>query len=259
MEMRQRTKQLCYGMIYGMGVKSLAENLCISESEAQKFLESFMSTYPGIYKWLNDVLEEAHRDAYVTTLLGRRRQLPDLQSTKSSMRGELVAAYYCQVLHPVNILITYVSIKNLAQAERQAVNTKVQGSAADIVKKAMISIEERMRCNFPDSAIIFPEVHTTRKLRSSRDMQQRGGYLVLQLHDELLYEVSILNQSFIHRLYHSSPLKLILILSQVNSADLKEVAAIIKESMENVCQLTVPLPVKIRVGPAWGDLTDYQF
>lgn len=82
---------------------------------------------------------------------------------------------------------------NLAQAERQAVNTKVQGSAADIVKKAMISIEERIRCNFSDSAIIFPEMNNTRKLRSnSRDMPQRGGYLVLQLHDELLYEVSII-------------------------------------------------------------------
>lgn len=87
--MRQHTKQLCYGMIYGMGVKSLAENLCISESEAQEFLESFMSTYPGIYKWLNDVLEKAHHDGYVTTILGRRRPLPDLKSTKSSIRGEL--------------------------------------------------------------------------------------------------------------------------------------------------------------------------
>lgn len=104
MEMRQRTKQLCYGMIYGMGVKSLAENLCISEPEAQEFLESFMSTYPGIYKWLNDVLEEAHRDVCVTTLLGRRRQLPDLKSTKSSTRGELIVAYYHQVLQFVNIL-----------------------------------------------------------------------------------------------------------------------------------------------------------
>ncbi|XP_071632237.1 DNA polymerase theta isoform X1 [Temnothorax longispinosus] len=203
-EMRQRTKQLCYGMIYGMGVKSLAESLCISETEAQEFLESFMSAYPGIYKWLNDVLEEAHHDGYVTTLLGRRRQLPDLKSTKSSTR---------------------------AQAERQAVNTKVQGSAADIVKKAMISIEDKIRSYFPDSAMVFPEMHTTRRLRSN--LQQRGGYLVLQLHDELLYEV--------------------------NLADLKEVAVIIKDSMENVCQLTVPLPVKVRVGPAWGDLNDYQF
>jgi len=90
--MRQRTKQLCYGMIYGMGVKSLAENLCISESEAQEFLETFMNAYPGIYKWLNNVLEEAHRDGYVTTLLGRRRQLPDLKNIKSSIRGKLIVA-----------------------------------------------------------------------------------------------------------------------------------------------------------------------
>jgi len=71
----------------------------------------------------------------------------------------------------------------------------VQGSAADIVKKAMISIEDKIRSYFPDWAIIFPEVHTTRRLRSN--LQQRGGYLVLQLHDELLYEVSILNFFYI--------------------------------------------------------------
>lgn len=88
--MRQHTKQLCYGMIYGMGVKSLAETLCVSEPEAQEFLESFMSTYPGIYKWLNNVLEEAHNDGYVMTLLGRRRQFPDLKSEKSSVRGKLI-------------------------------------------------------------------------------------------------------------------------------------------------------------------------
>lgn len=71
-------------------------------------------------------------------------------------------------------------------------NTKVQGSAADIVKKAMVNIEERMRFEFPTSATIMPTVCPTRKLRSnSREAQQKGGYFVLQLHDELLYEVSI--------------------------------------------------------------------
>lgn len=83
----------------------------------------------------------------------------------------------------------------LAQAERQAVNTKVQGSAADIVKKAMISIEDKIRNYFSDSAMIFPEMHATRRLRSN--LQQRGGYLVLQLHDELLYEVSIINLLYV--------------------------------------------------------------
>jgi len=60
----------------------------------------------------------------------------------------------------------------------------------------MISIEDKIKCYFPDSAIIFPEVHITRKLRSN--LQQRGGYLVLQLHDELLYEVSTINSLYIY-------------------------------------------------------------
>lgn len=81
--MRQHTKQLCYGMIYGMGVKTLAENLSIDEVKAKEFLESFMNTYPSISKWLNNVLEEARANGYVTTLLERRRMLPGLTSTNS--------------------------------------------------------------------------------------------------------------------------------------------------------------------------------
>jgi len=102
--------------------------------------------------------------------------------------------FFC--LHFINDLTNLRICWILAQAERQAVNTKVQGSAADIVKKAMISIEDKIRSYFPDWAMIFPEVHTTRRLRSN--LQQRGGYLVLQLHDELLYEVSILNFLYIY-------------------------------------------------------------
>ncbi|XP_076643351.1 DNA polymerase theta [Halictus rubicundus] len=205
-EMRQHTKQLCYGMIYGMGVKTLAENLSVDEIKAKEFLESFMNAYPGISKWLNRVHEEARANGYVTTILERRRMLPGLTSSSPAEKS---------------------------QAERQAVNTIVQGSAADIAKKAMVNIEERMRFEFPTSTAIMPTVNLIRKLRSnSRDLLQRGGYLVLQIHDELLYEVNI--------------------------NDLRQVATIIKESMEQVCQLAVPLPIKLKVGPAWGDLTEYN-
>ncbi|XP_076234404.1 DNA polymerase theta [Calliopsis andreniformis] len=206
-EMRQHTKQLCYGMIYGMGVKTLAENLSVDEDKAKEFLQTFMNAYPGISKWLNRVLEEARTNGYVSTILERRRMLPGLTSTNLSEKS---------------------------QAERQAINTKVQGSAADIVKKAMVNIEERLRFEFPTSAAIMPVVQSTRKLRSSSKIaQQRGGYLVLQLHDELLYEVNI--------------------------NDLRQFATIVKESMEQVCQLAVPLPVKLKAGPAWGDLSEYNF
>ncbi|KAG6796385.1 DNA polymerase theta isoform X1 [Apis mellifera caucasica] len=203
-KMRRHTKQLCYGMIYGMGVKTLAENLSVDEVKAKEFLESFMNAYPGISKWLNNVLEEARINGYITTILERRRMFPGLTS-----------------INPME----------KSQAERQAVNTKVQGSAADIVKKAMIDIEKRMRFEFSTSLPIMP-ANSSRKLRSnSKETQHKGGYLVLQLHDELLYEVNIY--------------------------DLRQVATIVKESMEQVCQLTVPLPVKLKVGPTWGNLSEY--
>ncbi|KAI4495700.1 hypothetical protein M0802_008535 [Mischocyttarus mexicanus] len=203
---RQNTKQLCYGMIYGMGVKTLAENLKVTETEAKKFLESFINAYPGINVWLKNVNLEAHKNGYITTLMERRRMLPGLRST---------------------------NLYEKAQAERQAVNTKVQGSAADIAKQAMINIEDRIQNEFPNSAIVIPKTGIKQKLRKQRkDDNLRGAYLVLQLHDELLYEVNIM--------------------------DLNKVALIVKESMEQVCQLAVPLPVKIKVGPAWGDLKEYH-
>lgn len=122
---------------------------------------------------------------------------------------------------------------SLAQAERQAVNTKVQGSAADITKKAMVLIESQLKKEFSYLPITFPATQGKRKLLSSDvDSRPRGGYLILQLHDELLYEV--------------------------NSSDLRQVARIVKESMEHAFELRVPLPVKVRTGTAWGNLEEYQ-
>ncbi|XP_058794541.1 DNA polymerase theta [Phymastichus coffea] len=205
-DMRQRAKQLCYAMIYGMGVKSLAESLFVSESEAKDYLESFMGTYKGIRSWLNSAIEQARLDGFVSTLTGRRRSLPGINSKISSIK---------------------------LQAERQAVNTKVQGSAADITKKAMVLIENKLKDKFSHMPMTFPTTQDKRKLRSTdEDSQLRGAYLVLQLHDELLYEV--------------------------NSRDLQQVVSIIKESMEHAFQLRVPLPVKIKVGSAWGNLEEYQ-
>lgn len=96
--MRQHTKQLCYGMIYGMGVKTLAETLSVNEIEAREFLDSFMNAYPGISKWLSSVLEKARTNGYVTTLLERRRMLPGLTST--------ISAEKCK-FHYYNLLAKY--------------------------------------------------------------------------------------------------------------------------------------------------------
>ncbi|KAJ8675482.1 hypothetical protein QAD02_011268 [Eretmocerus hayati] len=206
-DMRQRAKGLCYAMIYGMGTKSLADSLGVTESAAKDYLEAFMGTYKGIREWLKAVVEQARTDGFVTTLTDRRRYLPGITSETSSTR---------------------------AQAERQAVNTKVQGSAADITKKAMVLIESKLREEFSYLPLTFPCTEIKRKLRSSdADSRPRGAYLILQLHDELLYEV--------------------------NTNDLEIVARIVKESMEHAIELRVPLPVKVKVGPAWGNLEEYKF
>ncbi|XP_008558499.1 DNA polymerase theta isoform X1 [Microplitis demolitor] len=204
--MRQRAKQLCYGMIYGMGIKTLAETLQVDEAEAREFLETFMGAYPGIQKWLIEAVEEARKQGYVTTLMKRRRLLPDLNNESSGLKR---------------------------QAERQAVNTKIQGSAADIAKKAMILIDERLRKEFPDMMMVFSGATAKRKLRRSRDTSPKGAYLVLHLHDELIYEVNVTN--------------------------VDKVAKIVKESMEHAYSLSVPLPVKVKIGSTWGELKEYKF
>ncbi|XP_011500903.1 PREDICTED: DNA polymerase theta-like [Ceratosolen solmsi marchali] len=206
-DMRQRAKQLCYAMIYGMGTKSLAETLSVTESEAKDYLEAFMGTYKGIRVWLNAVSVQAQKDGFVSTLANRRRILPDIASKIPAIKSH---------------------------AERQAINTKVQGSAADITKKAMVLIENKLRdefsCNLP---LTLSTTQSTRKLRySDTERRARSAHLVLQIHDELLYEVS--------------------------RSDLDKVASIIKESMENAYKLRVPLPVKMKVGTAWGNLMDYE-
>uniref|UniRef100_A0A0C9Q746 POLQ protein n=1 Tax=Fopius arisanus TaxID=64838 RepID=A0A0C9Q746_9HYME len=204
--MRQRTKQLCYGMIYGMGTRSLAETLQVDEAEARVFMDTFMRSYPGVKAWLADVVEEARKQGFVETLMGRRRCLPGLRSEIPGERG---------------------------QAERQAVNTKVQGSAADLAKMAMLDVDRRMTRHF-QGALVMPEVPAGRKLRSNRDSGLRGGFLVLQLHDELIYEV--------------------------NQRDLGDVVGIIREGMEGVVGdgIKVPLPVRVKVGTSWGNLEEYQ-
>ncbi|XP_034941066.1 DNA polymerase theta [Chelonus insularis] len=205
-KMRQRAKQLIYAMIYGMGVKTLAETLQVEESEARDFQDTFMGAYPGLKKWINETLERARKKGFVRTLMRRRRMLPALNSEAAGEKG---------------------------QAERQAINTKIQGSAADIAKKAMILVDEKIRAAFEGMPMVLPDEPLKRKLRRSQDFLPRGAYLVLQLHDELLYEV--------------------------NATDLNLVARIVKESMEQAHPLSVPLPVKIKSGPAWGDLTEYNF
>uniref|UniRef100_A0A8C5MDB7 DNA polymerase theta n=1 Tax=Leptobrachium leishanense TaxID=445787 RepID=A0A8C5MDB7_9ANUR len=163
---RQQAKQICYGIIYGMGAKSLAEQMSIEKEDAASYIESFKARYTGIHKFLKDTVKSCTRDGFVRTILGRRRYLPAIKDSNPHAR---------------------------AHAERQAVNTTVQGSAADIVKTATVNIHKRLEETFP----LLPRSHGHRELNAgraerSRNLLQpnRGAFFILQLHDELLYEAS---------------------------------------------------------------------
>uniref|UniRef100_A0A667YA76 DNA polymerase theta n=1 Tax=Myripristis murdjan TaxID=586833 RepID=A0A667YA76_9TELE len=191
--LRQQAKQICYGIIYGMGAKSLGEQMGVEENDAACYIESFKARYKGIHAFLKETVRSCVKKGYVQTLLGRRRYLPGI--THSNMHAR-------------------------AHAERQSVNTTVQGSAADIVKLATVSIQKRLRETYPTS------LHHRRAGRS----HLRGGYFVLQLHDELIYETT--------------------------EEDLIQVAQIVKREMESAVKLYVKLKVKVKVGPSWGNLQD---
>ncbi|XP_064321633.1 DNA polymerase theta isoform X1 [Phalacrocorax carbo] len=208
---RQQAKQICYGIIYGIGAKSLGEQMGIEENEAANYIESFTSRYTGVQKFWRETVKNCRRDGFVQTILGRRRYLPAIKDPNPYSK---------------------------AQAERQAVNTTVQGSAADIVKTATVNIQRRLEA-FP--AVIKSHGHLESSLQRGRLERKRsrgllhpisGGFFILQLHDELLYEVA--------------------------EDDAIQVAQIVKHEMENAIKLSVKLNVKVKIGPSWGDLRDLE-
>lgn len=202
--MRQQAKQICYGIIYGMGAKSLGEQMGIEENDAACYIETFKSRYSGIQTFLRETVQKCVKNGYVKTLLGRKRFLPGIKDSN-------------------------VYIKS--HAERQAVNTTVQGSAADIVKLATINIQRRLEAAFP--GVSASHRHPLIRLGGRHRNQfrpSRGGYFILQLHDELIYEVA--------------------------EEDVIQVAQIMKREMECVVKLYVKLRVKVKVGPSWGNLQD---
>jgi DNA polymerase-1 len=137
-EQRRRSKMINYALLYGKTAFTLAKDLGVSRREAEDFIEAYFSRYPSVRQFIDDTIARARETGMVRTLLGRLRRLPELTSGNFQVRSE---------------------------AERQAINTPVQGSAADLIKKAMITLHAEL---------------SRRRL---------GSHLILQIHDELLLEV----------------------------------------------------------------------
>ncbi|XP_062603316.1 DNA polymerase theta-like [Saccostrea cucullata] len=188
-EERQQAKQICYGMIYGIGAKALGETLGVDENDAAVFMQTFKSKYPGMRRYLKNTLDKCIKDKFVETISGRRRYLPSISNTNPYVR---------------------------AHAERQAVNTTVQGSAADLVKVAMNRIDQRLSEIFP----LSQKSLSHKDQGPTLDLSGNRCCLVLQLHDELIYDVT--------------------------ETCLRQAAKVIKQEMESAMTLSVKMPVKVK-------------
>ncbi len=175
-DQRRQAKTINFGIIYGMGALRLARSLDIPTKTAQEYITQYFARYQRIKGYMESILTEGRARGYVTTLFGRRRYVPDLQSKN----GQLVAA-----------------------AERATINTPIQGTAADLIKMAMVAIDRRVE---------------------SEGLRTR---MLLQVHDELLFEVP--------------------------EKEVKKTEKLVREIMEGVMTLRVPLRVEVGVGKNWAE------
>lgn len=173
-EMRRVAKAVNFGIIYGISSFGLSENLNINPKQAQKFIDDYLNTYPGIKEYMDKTIMNAHNDGYVLTLFNRRRTIPELSNKNYMIRSS---------------------------AERMALNTPIQGTSADILKKAMIEIYKKIN---------------VLGLKSK---------MLLQVHDELVFDCM--------------------------NDELEIVIKIVRDIMENIYKLDVPLHVEINYGKDW--------
>ena len=173
---RARAKAINFGIIYGSTAFGIASQLGIAQADAQSTIDAYFARYRGVRRFLDATVAAAKRDGFVRTLLGRRRYLPDLASRNRVLRQA---------------------------AERMAVNTVIQGTAADLIKKAMVEVADALE---------------------DRELSAR---MILQVHDELVFEVP--------------------------DAETEELASLVRERMESVYALEVPLVVELGIGSNWRE------
>jgi DNA polymerase-1 len=170
-QMRRVAKTINFGIVYGMSAFGLSNQLNLGRKEAQTFIDRYFDHYQGVKTFMDKIIVQAQQDGYVTTLLNRRRLLPDIKSSNRTRREF---------------------------AERTAINTPIQGTAADIIKLATIEVFHQLQ------------------------KEQLKAELILQIHDELVFEVP--------------------------EEEVDKTSSLVKKVMENVMRLDVPLVVNLSIG-----------
>ena len=150
-DMRRKAKTANFGIIYGISVFGLSERLTIPRAEAKQLIDGYFETYPQVKLYMDESIEHARKLGYVETIFGRKRFLPDIKSANSIVRG---------------------------YAERNAINAPIQGSAADLIKIAMVRISERFRKEGLRSQMIM-QVHDELNFNVYPDELERVKYIVV--------------------------------------------------------------------------------
>lgn len=197
---RNLVKQICYKKIYGAGPEAIATDLGITITEAKVKMDDFMASYPKIDDFIKTTIENCRRNGYVESLLGRRLHFPNINHENWKIRGK---------------------------DERAAVNFVCQGSAADIIKMAMINIHHQIQ----ESTASNDSNHRN-DFAGGPQSRSECARLVHMIHDELLYEVRI--------------------------EYVEQVASILKNCMENCVKLRVPLKINLKLGSTWGSTIPYS-
>ena len=151
-EQRSRAKTVNFGIIYGISVFGLAERMNVSRAEAKELIENYFATYSGVKRYMDESILVAREKGYIETILHRKRYLPDINSHNSVVRG---------------------------YAERNAINAPIQGSAADIIKIAMIEIYRRLRAEGLRSTMML-QVHDELNFSVYPDEKERVQHLVVE-------------------------------------------------------------------------------
>lgn len=200
---RRTAKIVNFSILYGVSSYGLAASVGIAQEEAQLLIDKYFVAFPKLKQYIEELIKSAREKGYVKTLFGYKREIPELHSPIASLRNF---------------------------GERAAVNTPFQGTAADIIKLAMITLNSKLQISNNKQIPNFKS-QIQNKL-TDQPINQSTARLILQIHDELIFEVKN---------------------DQIN-----EVAKIVKEVMENVVTLKVPIIVDIKVGDNWEEMEEIR-
>ena len=175
-EMRRAAKAVNFGIVYGIGAFSLSKDIDVSVAEADRYIKNYLARYPGVKDFMEKTVDDAKKTGYAVTMFGRRRPIPELKNSNKNIQ---------------------------AFGKRAAMNAPIQGTAADIIKIAMIKVYRRLK------------------------EEKLDARLILQVHDELIIEVS--------------------------ERDAERAAAVLGEEMRNAVKLDIPLTADVSKGKTWYD------